>query len=196
MHASLQSTQLNVRQSLRRPARGAVALVCLLLLAGWPTRATAAGGIAMELKIPSLQDGHVPVEHTCDGADRSPQISWTALPEGTRSLALLMTDPDAPAGTWTHWVLFDVPSARHSLVAGVPPQPQLADGSRQGRNDFGRIGYGGPCPPKGPAHRYFFDLYALDSMLVVDPGATRGQVETAMHGHVLAHAQVMARYGR
>lgn len=150
----------------------------------------------MELRIPSFQDGRVPVEHTCDGADRSPQLSWTAPPAGTKSLVLLVTDPDAPAGTWVHWVLFDMPAARHHLVDGVPPQPQLAEGSRQGQNDFGRIGYGGPCPPKGPAHRYFFDLYALDTVLTARPGATRNQIETAMRGHVLGHAQVMARYGR
>lgn len=150
----------------------------------------------MELKIPSLHEGRIPVEYTCDGVNRSPLLTWTAPPEGTKSLALLVTDPDAPAGTWVHWVLFDMPATQHQLGTGVPGQPQLADGARQGRNDFGQLGYGGPCPPKGRAHRYFFDLYALDTMLKLEPGATRGQVETAMRGHVLAHAQVVGRYGR
>ncbi len=178
-----------------RLGRAATAWLCVLWLAWCPLRA-AAGGSAMELKIPSFQDGRVPVEHTCDGADRSPQMSWTAPPEGTKSLVLLVTDPDAPAGTWVHWVLYNMPATGRALAAGQSPRAQLADGSRQGRNDFGRIGYGGPCPPKGIAHRYFFDLYALDAMLTVGPGATRAQIETAMRRHVLGHAQAMARYGR
>ncbi len=150
----------------------------------------------MDLTIPGFHQGQIPVECTCDGADRSPEMTWSAPPAGTKSMTLVVTDPDAPAGTWVHWVLYDMPLDRRHLVAGVPDVAQLADGGKQGRNDFGRIGYGGPCPPGHSAHRYFFDLYALDTMLKLQPGATRAEVEKAMRGHILAHAQVIGRYGR
>jgi Raf kinase inhibitor-like YbhB/YbcL family protein len=107
-----------------------------------------------------------------------------------------MDDPDAPGGTWVHWVLFNLPAETRSLPEGVPEDPALKDGSRQGQNDFRRPGYGGPCPPRGPAHRYYFKLYALDSALNLPAGAKKPDVEKAMKGHVLAQAELMGRYGR
>ncbi|MGA8041378.1 MAG: YbhB/YbcL family Raf kinase inhibitor-like protein [Terracidiphilus sp.] len=196
MSVDLKPIQLHGWHRPGRRGQGFAVLLCVLALAGCRAKANAAGGADMELTIPSFHQGQIPVEHTCDGADRSPQMTWTAPPAGTKSMTLVVTDPDAPAGTWVHWVLFDMPADRHQLAAGVPAQAQLADGGRQGHNDFGRIGYGGPCPPGHSVHRYFFDLYALDAMLGLEPGATRAQVETAMRGHILAHAQVIGRYGR
>jgi len=140
--------------------------------------------------------GDIPKKFTCDGADVSPELSWSNLPSGTQSLALIADDPDAPAGTWTHWVLFDLPAGATGLPEGVAKVDELAGGGRQGRNDFRRIGYGGPCPPSGKSHRYFFKLYALDRMLQLKPGATKAEVEQAMQGHMLGQAEWMGKYRR
>ena len=113
-----------------------------------------------------------------------------------QSFALIADDPDAPVGTWVHWVLFDIPGKTRELPEGVAKQEELADGSRQGRNDFRRIGYGGPCPPPGRPHRYFFKLYALDGKLNLKAGATKAEVEKAMQRHVLAQGELIGRYGR
>ncbi len=150
----------------------------------------------MELSSSSFQEGRIQKQFTCDGADASPRLTWTAPPAAARSLALLMTDPDAPSGTFTHWVLYDLPAGTRALDEGLPKQEQLPDGSRQGRNDFGRSGYGGPCPPRNAVHRYVFALYALDAKLGLPPGATRKQVEEALKGHVLARGELTARYSR
>jgi Raf kinase inhibitor-like YbhB/YbcL family protein len=123
-------------------------------------------------------------------------LAWAAPPATARSLALIVTDPDAPVGTFVHWVLFNVPAAQRELPAALPTLEQLPDGSRQGRNDFGNIGYGGPCPPGHSTHRYIFDLYALDATLNLQPGATRKQVEAAMQGHILSRGEVIWRYSR
>jgi Raf kinase inhibitor-like YbhB/YbcL family protein len=143
----------------------------------------------------SIQDGKIPSQYTCDGADSSPQLSWTAPPAGTKSFALIMTDPDAPVGTFVHWVLYDIPASTRELTAGIPKQDQLPDNSRQGSNDFDKNGYGGPCPPRG-THHYVFSLYALDTTLALPPGATRSQVESGMKGHILAHGGLIATYKR
>src|SRR5438046_3792505 len=115
----------------------------------------------------------IPRKHTRDGQDLSPALAWTAPPPGTKSFALVCDDPDAPAGTWVHWVLYGVPASATSLPEGVRPAPTLDDGSRQGTNDFRRTGYGGPCPPRGAPHRYSFRLYALDAVPGLAPGATK-----------------------
>lgn len=141
------------------------------------------------------QDGTIPKKHTCDGTDVSPGLSWTAVPTGTQSLALIVDDPDAPTGTWTHWLIWNIPGG-NSLREGIPKVDELSDGTRQGRNDFKRVGYGGPCPPAGKPHRYFFKLYAMDTKLDVNAGASRNELERAMKGHVLAQAELMRRYGR
>lgn len=156
-----------------------------------------AAGVAatIALSSTSLQGGKFPRQYTCDGADTSPQLSWPVPPTATKSFALIMTDPDAPGGTFVHWVLYDIPLTARELPVGVPKQGQLSDNSRQGRNDFGRTGYGGPCPPRG-THHYIFSLYALDTMLGLPPGATRSQVEAAMKGHILAQGELTATYSR
>ena len=141
-------------------------------------------------------DGEIPRKHTCDGPDVSPPLEWTDPPPKTRSLSLICDDPDAPVGIWVHWVLFCLPEAAHGLAEGVRKDPTLDDGSKQGTNDFRRLGYGGPCPPPGPAHRYFFKLYALDSIPDLTPGATKKDLEQAMQGHILAEAQLMGLYQR
>ena len=138
----------------------------------------------------------IPKESTCDGPDISPQLKWDDPSANTQAFALIMDDPDAPAGTWVHWVLYDLPANTRELPEGVAKQDQLSSGARQGRNDFGKIGYGGPCPPPGKAHRYFFKLYALDAKLGLRAGATKADVERAMKGHILAQAELIGKYGR
>ncbi len=138
----------------------------------------------------------IPVEHTCDAANISPALTWTEPPDGTRSLALVADDPDAPGRTWVHWVLYGLAPVPRELPEAIETALTLPSGGRQGSNDFGRIGYGGPCPPPGAPHRYFFRLYALDTILGLAPGATRAALDRAMRGHVLATAEVMGRYQR
>ncbi|PYT65509.1 MAG: YbhB/YbcL family Raf kinase inhibitor-like protein [Acidobacteria bacterium] len=138
----------------------------------------------------------IPKKFTCDGPDASPKLSWNEPPAKTQSFALIMDDPDAPVGTWVHWVLFDLPADTRELAEGVAKQEQLANRARQGRNDFGQIGYGGPCPPPGNPHRYFFKVYALDAKLALKAGVTKADVERAMKGHILGQAELIGRYGR
>ena len=142
--------------------------------------------------------GVIPAKHSCDGADVSPSLAWSGPPPGTVAFALIADDPDAPAGTWVHWVLFNLPGSLTALPEGVPKTDQLPSlgGALQGKNDFRRIGYGGPCPPPGKPHRYFFKLYALDAALPLKAGATKQEVERAMRGHVLAEAALMGTYTR
>lgn len=151
----------------------------------------------MKLKAPAFAAAaNVPVRFTCDGSNVSPALGWTDAPPTAKSFVLIMDDPDAPRRTWVHWILFDVPSIETHLAEGIPSQGKLPSGARQGQNDFGRIGYGGPCPPPGPPHRYYFRLFALDRTIDLDSGASRAQVERAMRGHVLASTELMARYAR
>lgn len=138
----------------------------------------------------------IPRQYTCDGADQSPPLQWSDLPDGTHALALIVEDPDAPKGTFVHWVLYNLPPEPPELAAGASHQAILDNGARQGRNDFRRVGYGGPCPPRGPAHRYFFRMYALDATLDLTPGATASELRSAMERHVLGQAELMGTYGR
>lgn len=138
----------------------------------------------------------IPARFTCSGENVSPALSWTSPPDGTRSLALIVEDPDAPAGTWVHWVVYDLPAQLRRLPENLPHAERLANGGRQGINDFRKTGYGGPCPPRGKPHRYFFLLYALDAPLDLPARATRSQVDAAMRGHILAEARLMGRFGR
>lgn len=140
--------------------------------------------------------GMIPKQFTCEGPDLSPALEWSGAPENAKSFSLIVDDPDAPVGTWVHWVLYDLPADTKQLGEGVPKDEQLSSGARQGRNDFRRIGYGGPCPPPGPAHRYFFKLYALDTRINLKAGATKAELEKAMSGHVLAQATLMGKYKR
>lgn len=170
--------------------------LCVVSFLGATPPAQTQGG-TMKISSGSFSAGEmIPKKFTCDGPDASPKLNWTEPPAKTQSFALIMDDPDAPAGTWVHWVLFDLPAETRELAEGVAKQEQLANGSRQGRNDFGKIGYGGPCPPPGDPHRYFFKLYALDAKLNLKAGATKADVEGAMKGHILAHAEMIGKYGR
>ncbi|WP_017717909.1 YbhB/YbcL family Raf kinase inhibitor-like protein [Kamptonema formosum] len=137
----------------------------------------------------------IPAKHTCDGQDISPPLSWDDPPAGAKSLALICDDPDASRGSFIHWLVYDLPALAHQLPEGVPKQPKLATGGVQGKNDFGSIGYGGPCPPTG-THRYVFKLYALDKQLGLQPGATKAQVLKAIEGHNLGTAELIGRYAR
>lgn len=139
--------------------------------------------------------GMIPAQYTCDGADISPPLSWRNVPVSAKSLALICDDPDAPVGTWVHWVLFDLPAAISGLPENIPPQKVLENGAKQGINDFRKIGYGGPCPPGG-IHRYFFKLYALDDFLNLPAGSTKSELLKAMEGHLLGQAELIGRYSR
>jgi Raf kinase inhibitor-like YbhB/YbcL family protein len=153
--------------------------------------------MAIELTSTAFQSGAtIPKQYTGDGADQSPPLRWPEPPQGTQSLALICDDPDAPRGTWVHWVLFNLPAQTRELEEGVPTTETVGTGAKQGKNDFGNIGYGGPVPPKGKPHRYFFKLYALDVTLDLPPGATKAQLVDAMKGHILAEGQLMGNYGR
>lgn len=144
------------------------------------------------------EGGAIPAKHSCDGADVSPPLAWSGAPPGTVTFALIVDDPDAPAGTWVHWVLFNLPSNLMALPEGVPKTDPLRQfgAALQGRNDFRRVGYGGPCPPTGRAHRYFFRLYALSVALPLRSGAGKQEVERAMRAHVLAETTLMGTYAR
>ena len=142
------------------------------------------------------EGGSIPTKYSCQGEDVSPALQWDEPPTGTQSFALIMDDPDAPVGVFTHWVIFNIPSDSQQLAEAIPPQAQLPSGALQGKNDFGRIGYGGPCPPPGPAHRYRFTLYALDKSLDTNPGASKTQVLDAVKGHILAQGQLTGTYQR
>ena len=172
-------------------------LICLAGTAGILARPTGGVTVSLELNSPDFTPGgNIPKQFTCEGANISPALKWNDPPTATQSFVLIADDPDAPAGTWVHWVLFDLPANLRALPHNFPKNKQSADGSRQGRNDFGEIGYGGPCPPPGKPHRYFFKLYALDTKLNLAPGATKKQVERAMQGHILAQGEYIGRFSR
>ena len=150
----------------------------------------------IEIKSSAFEEGGIiPKKYTCDGADVSPPLSWTSVPEGTKTIALICDDPDAPMGTWVHWVLFNLLADVKELPESVPSEKNLDNGAMQGTNDFGNIGYGGPCPPGG-THRYYFKFYALDTEVNLQGGATKKELLKAMEGHILAEGQLMGRYKR
>jgi Raf kinase inhibitor-like YbhB/YbcL family protein len=142
------------------------------------------------------EGGAIPAKHTCDARNVSPPLKWSGVPAGTKSLALIVDDPDAPGGTWVHWVLYDLPPTTTELPEDLPKSQYVPGGARQGLNDFRRLGYGGPSPPPGKAHRYFFKFYALDALLDLKPGLTKKDLEKAMEKHVLAQGQLMGTYQR
>jgi hypothetical protein len=153
----------------------------------------------MKVTSSAFADGApIPVKHTCDGPDTSPPLAWTGAPENTKTFALIMDDPDAPMGTWVHWVLWNLPGTRGSLPENVSKtgEPTELGGALQGNNTWPMVGYNGPCPPPGKPHRYYFKLNALDGPLSLKTGATKADVERAMQGHVLAQAQLVGTYGR
>lgn len=153
-------------------------------------------GVPLELiSTEFTHEDPIPVKFTCDGANISPPLQWGDPPEGTQSFALISDDPDAPGGTWVHWVLYNIPVGARVLPEAIPAEAEIADGSQHGENSFGRLDYGGPCPPGG-THRYFFKLYALDAVLDLEPGVDKGGLLEAMEGHILAEAELMGTYAR
>ena len=195
--------ELRNRDSRKMLARGKVAVLASFVLwfSVWPSGKSfgqgKGGTMSLQISSTAFSAGEtIPKKFTCDGPDVSPQLKWNDPPANTQSFSLIMDDPDAPGGTWVHWVLYDLPANARELPEGVAKQEQLPNGARQGRNDFGKIGYGGPCPPPGKPHRYFFKLYALDAKLGLKAGATKADVEHAMKGHVLAQAELIGKYGR
>ena len=141
------------------------------------------------------QSEMIPDRYTCRGKDMSPPLEWVDAPEGTQEFALVCDDPDAPIGTWVHWVAYGIPSSVTGLPQDVPPESRMSSGGWQGTNSWGRIGYGGPCPPSG-THRYFFRLYALDRRLELEPGISKAQLLKAIEGHILAQCELMGRYSK
>jgi hypothetical protein len=182
-------------RALRAWLLAALAAVALMFLAPSVSDGQTTG--KLELKTTAFRtSGNIPRQFTCEGANASPALTWSDPPAGTKSFALIVDDPDAPMGTFVHWVVYNLPPATHQLPEGVPAGGDLRGGGMQGMNDFPKTGYGGPCPPPGKPHRYFFRLYALDSLLTLKAGARRAEVDRAMKGHVLAQAELMGTFGR
>lgn len=138
------------------------------------------------------EGGSIPSQYTCDGEDISPPLSWQDEPKNTKSFVLIVDDPDAPVGNWVHWILFNIPEAIHELSENLSSLP---NGAQFGKNSWEKSTYGGPCPPNGE-HRYFFKLYALDTLLNLPAGATKSQIESAMRGHIIATAKLLGKYKR
>lgn len=179
----------------RLPLLAAVALVSAVNL-GLTSRVSAEEP-AMTLRSSAFKPGQpIPAKYTCAGPNLSPPLSWDAPPAGAQSLVLVCDDPDAPGGTWTHWVIFNMPVGAGKLVEGLPPQTLLPDGSRQGVNDFHSVGYGGPCPPPGGVHHYHFTLYALSTTLDLPPRANKTHVVRGMTGHLLGQTELVGTYRR
>ncbi|HEY9881394.1 MAG TPA: YbhB/YbcL family Raf kinase inhibitor-like protein, partial [Leptolyngbyaceae cyanobacterium] len=137
----------------------------------------------------------IPFKYTCDGENLSPPLNWDGAPEGTQSFALIVNDRDAPDGKFAHWLIYNLPPDLREIPEGMGNREARSNGIRQGKNDFGQMGFGGPCPPEG-THRYFFKLLALDQMLDLEPGATREELQQAMEGHVISAVELMGRYGK
>ncbi|MGD0125604.1 MAG: YbhB/YbcL family Raf kinase inhibitor-like protein [Terriglobia bacterium] len=151
----------------------------------------------IELKTTAFEPGgFIPKRFTCEAADVSPTLAWSDPPAGTQSFAIIEDDPDAPSGTFVHWLVYDLPAGFRRLPEALPGSDQMAGGGRQGTNDFSRTGYSGPCPPPGKPHRYFIRLYALDAKLDLRPAAARRELDSAMQGHILARAELMGRFKR
>ena len=150
----------------------------------------------MKLSSSAIREGElIAPKYTCDGENVSPPLEWEVIPEGAKSLTLIMDDPDAPSGLFLHWLLFDIPATEKGLTEGIGVDAPRVGGGTQGKNGFGDRSYGGPCPPSG-THRYYFHLYALDTEIGLKPGAVRQDIDRAMRGHILAEAQLMGRYAR
>jgi Raf kinase inhibitor-like YbhB/YbcL family protein len=151
---------------------------------------------AMKLTSSGFNEGQpIPRQYTCDGMNVSPPLEWSGTPSSAKTIALIADDPDAPSGTWVHWVLYNLPADKIGLVENIPPTEKMPGGGLQSKNDFGKFGYGGPCPPSG-THRYFFKLYALDSELSLKSGVTKTELLKAMEGHIVAQGQLMGTYSR
>jgi len=181
----------------RLPARCIAASFAVLLVgAAMPSSGARAQSTA-ELQSPAFAaDDPIPAAYTCTGADKSPPLTWGRLPPAAKTIALIVDDPDAPAGNWNHWVLFNLPAKEGRLAGGIAQGNRLSNGARQGINSFGKPGYNGPCPPAGPPHHYHFRLLALDSSLELPPTATAAELEHASSGHVVASTELIGTFGR
>jgi Raf kinase inhibitor-like YbhB/YbcL family protein len=189
---------------MRLPAVAIVAVCVVCSCSGTATGSEQPGGpegkgtTTMAITVTSTAFGEgelIPKKHTGDGPDVSPPLAWQGIPDGTKSIALICDDPDAPKATWVHWVIYNLPATASGLPEGVPKGRTLADGSRQGTNDSKRSGYNGPYPPSG-VHRYYFKVYALDVALTDPPGITKAQLLKAMEGHIIGQGQLMGKYQR
>jgi Raf kinase inhibitor-like YbhB/YbcL family protein len=194
---------MGIRRLMKLLSHLALDLVLVAIVAGCKPASQAGGeteggnGMQIQMSSTAFKEGAaIPVVYTCDGENISPPLSWTGAPQGSQSLALIVDDPDAPAGTWVHWVVFNLPPSMSSLSEGASSSGRQEQFGTAGTNSFRKSGYGGPCPPKGKPHRYFIKLYALDIMLGLKSGATKADVEKAMQGHILAQGQLMGTYGR
>lgn len=164
-----------------------------------PETSNRKAGNTMEFKLTSsafAQGQSIPKQYTGEGADITPPLQWNDAPDGVKSYALICDDPDAPGKTWVHWIIFNIPAQKNDLKEAIKMKEQFSDGTAQGVTDFGKIGYGGPMPPPGKPHRYFFKIYAMDTNLELRPGANKGQLLDAMEGHILAKAELMGTYQR
>lgn len=181
--------------NIRRQLRGVLFVLAAML--GLDAAGPERNIMKLELTSPAFREGQpIPVKHTCQGTDLSPALQWNAPPPNTKSLALICDDPDAPAGTWVHWVLYNLPANLTGLPEKVPATDTLENGARQGVNDFRRVGYGGPCPPPGKPHRYFFKLYALDTEVNLPPRASKADLLRAIESHILAEGRLQGTYQR
>ncbi len=169
----------------------------LLILMATLLSASSLSAASLTISSPAIRDGgRIPSVFTCRGSDKSPPLAWSGVPDGTKTLAIVVEDPDAPGGIFIHWVAFNIPANSSGLEEGVPNRSELPSGGTQGVNSFGRVGYGGPCPPPGPAHHYHFRLFALDETLPLGPDATAGRLMQAMQSHVSASADLVGIFGR
>jgi hypothetical protein len=172
---------------------------CLVALGAWAGLRASQQAPAKTFKLETtafMPGGDIPRKFSCQGADVSPALTWTEPPAGTKSFALIADDPDAPRGTFVHWVVYNLPATARRLSEAIAGNDEMSGGGRQGLNDFPMSGYAGPCPPPGKYHRYFFRVYALDVVLNLKGGATRQELDRTMQGHVLAQAEVMGRFRR
>lgn len=182
---------------MRKTTFNTIALAAAIMAACGAAATAGPGKAEITITSAAFQAGHtIPDECTCKGANTSPPLEWTGVPAGAKSLALICEDPDAPSGTWTHWVIYDIPTAVTGLPAKTPTTSTLPTGANQGMNDFKRMGYSGPCPPPGKVHRYFFKIYALDMEIALKPGATKDMVMRAMSGHIIGEGQIAGTYQR
>jgi Raf kinase inhibitor-like YbhB/YbcL family protein len=180
---------------LRRHSGLSLALLCLpaLSIVGSAHAATS------QLQIQSnafAANGPIPAAYTCSGDDKSPSLAWTGVPAATKSIALIVRDPDAPMGSYVHWVIYNISASATGLPAGLPATPTLENGAVQGVSGRDTSGYQGPCPPPGPAHHYHFRLYALDRKVNLAAGANAAEVEQAIKGHVLASTELVGTFAR
>jgi Raf kinase inhibitor-like YbhB/YbcL family protein len=184
------------RPGLRHAFRLGASILLVLAVAHGGRAATSDAGRLTVSSDGFAEGAAIPAEFTCSGADASPPLHVAGVPPGAVALALVCDDPDAPGGTWVHWVAYDLPPGTTSLAKAAPKTDSLPGGGKQGQNDFRRTGYNGPCPPPGKEHRYFFRVYALDVATGLPPGATKAQLEAAMNGHVLAQGALQGHFAR